>query len=121
MAALECPDRRSALLPTGYGVRCTAHWGNGLSFGLGGHTAATAEGAVEWMHRRVREAAEQLDTPAPALAERWLADRSEQDHALDVLKAGAGYDLDLVSDGVRYAFRARVEYWPEVTVAANGP
>ncbi|MFD3884014.1 hypothetical protein [Streptomyces microflavus] len=121
MAVLECPDRFSTLLPTGYGVRCTAHWGGGLSFGLGGHTAATAEGAMEWMCRRVREAADQLETPAPALAERWLADSAEQVRAVDVLKAGAGYDLDLVSDGVRYAFRARVEYWPEVTVAADGP
>ncbi|MFF2653600.1 hypothetical protein [Streptomyces sp. NPDC058045] len=76
---------------------------------------------MEWIRRRVREVAGQLDAPAPALAEGWVADHAEQDHACDVLKAGAEYDLDLVSDGVRYAFRARVEYWPEVTVAAEGP
>jgi hypothetical protein len=121
MPTASVADGCAVLLPTGYGARCNAWASDDRAFDLGEHTATTADGALGWLRRRVREVAEQLDSPAPELAERWICDRTEQTTALTALTLGEEYGLDLVSDGVRYTFVAQVEYWPEFTVAAGGP
>jgi hypothetical protein len=117
----HCPVCYHLLLPTSYGIRCIAWTPDGRAFDLGGRTATTADGALVWLRHRVWEVAEQLDPPALQLAERWICDRAEQATALAALVTGEEFDLDLVSDRVRYAFVAQAKHWPDFTVSAGSP
>ncbi|MEV6013746.1 hypothetical protein AB0M29_44345 [Streptomyces sp. NPDC051976] len=65
-------------------------------------TALTPTAALEWMRRRVRETAVQLDSPARRPAQAWLADNGAQQAALDRLGEGRPVTFTLTDDQARY-------------------
>lgn len=76
------------------GYRCR-YW-------LAGCTARTPEAAQEWIRRRVRETAVQLDGPAQKIARAWLDDSRAQQSAYYRLRDGRPVTLLLSDDQARY-------------------
>lgn len=75
-------------------------------FGLGGHLAGSAWGAVLWLSWRASRIAEQLDAPAALTVRAWLTDDDEAARATARLADGWPY-AHVIGDGpVRYVLSA---------------